>query len=273
MFGVGALPKVDGGAFKAAGPVPILNPFTVSHYKSATLEIDAIQTEYETTDMRTVPPQWIQCDVRQIDMSVLGKFSVIMADPPWDIHMDLPYGTMRDHEMLALPFRELSTTDGYIFLWVTARAMELGRECLQHWGYTFMQELLWIKTNQIQKVAVTGRTGHWLNHVKEHCLVGIKGNPTRPSRVLDCDVLVAEVRDTSHKPDEIYGLIERLSPGTRKLELFGRQHNVQKNWTTLGNQLDGIKLCEADVIDLFNSVYPGDIKDALAKLNVPSSAR
>lgn len=33
------------------------------------------------------PPQWIQCDLRFLDMTVLGKFAVIMADPPWDIHM------------------------------------------------------------------------------------------------------------------------------------------------------------------------------------------
>ena len=39
-----------------------------------------------------------------------------------------------------------------------------------------------------------------------------------------------QVRATSHKPDEIYGIIERLSPGTRKAELFGRPHNVQPNW-------------------------------------------
>ena len=51
---------------------------------------------------------------------------------------------------------------------------------------------------------------------------------------------MAEVRATSHKPDEIYGIIERLSPGTRKIELFGRPHNVNPNWVTLGNQLDGI---------------------------------
>lgn len=38
------------------------------------------------------PPQWIQCDLRFLDMTVLGKFAVIMADPPWDIHMELPYG-------------------------------------------------------------------------------------------------------------------------------------------------------------------------------------
>ena len=39
-----------------------------------------------------------------------------------------------------------------------------------------------------------------------------------------------QVRATSHKPDEIYGIIERLSPGSRKIELFGRPHNVQPNW-------------------------------------------
>ena len=58
----------------------------------------------------------------------------------------------------------------------------------------------------------------------------MKGNPRMLNRGLDCDVIVAEVRATSHKPDEMYGIIERLSPGTRKIELFGRPHNVQPNW-------------------------------------------
>ena len=61
----------------------------------------------------------------------------------------------------------------------------------------------------------SGRTGHWLNHGKEHCLVGKKGDCPKFNRGLDCDVIVAEVRATSHKPDEIYGIIERLAPGTR----------------------------------------------------------
>ena len=34
-----------------------------------------------------------------MDFDVIGKFTVIMADPPWDIHMELPYGTMTDDEM------------------------------------------------------------------------------------------------------------------------------------------------------------------------------
>jgi mRNA (2'-O-methyladenosine-N6-)-methyltransferase len=54
-------------------------------------------------------------------------------------------------------------------------------------------------------------------------------------RALDCDVIVSEVRETSRKPDEIYGLIERMSPSGKKVELFGRPHNCRENWITLGN--------------------------------------
>ncbi|KAJ8710797.1 hypothetical protein PYW08_009312 [Mythimna loreyi] len=201
------------------------------------------------------PPQWIQCDLRYLDMTFLGKFAVIMADPPWDIHMELPYGTMSDDEMRCLGVPQLQDS-GLIFLWVTGRAMELGRECLKLWGYERVDELIWVKTNQLQRIIRTGRTGHWLNHGKEHCLVGMKGSPENLNRGLDCDVIVAEVRATSHKPDEIYGIIERLSPGTRKIELFGRPHNVQPNWITLGNQVDGVRLVDPDLICAFKKRYP-----------------
>lgn len=81
--------------------------------------------------------------------------------------------------------------------------------------------------------------------------MGMKGSPKNLNRGLDCDVIVAEVRATSHKPDEIYGIIERLSPGTRKIELFGRPHNAQPNWITLGNQLDGIRLVDPELVNQF----------------------
>ncbi|XP_015524986.2 N6-adenosine-methyltransferase subunit METTL3 [Neodiprion lecontei] len=206
------------------------------------------------SDLTLYPPQWIQCDLRYLDMTVLGKFAVIMADPPWDIHMELPYGTMSDDEMRQLGIPTLQD-EGLLFLWVTGRAMELGRECLQLWGYDRVDEIIWVKTNQLQRIIRTGRTGHWLNHGKEHCLVGMKGFP-RVNRGLDSDVIVAEVRATSHKPDEIYGIIERMSPGTRKIELFGRPHNVQPNWITLGNQVDGVRLIDPQLIKAFKKRYP-----------------
>ncbi|KAM7366342.1 hypothetical protein PAMP_015790 [Pampus punctatissimus] len=191
------------------------------------------------------PSQWICCDIRYLDVSILGKFAVVMADPPWDIHMELPYGTLTDDEMRKLNIPILQD-DGFLFLWVTGR-------------YERVDEIIWVKTNQLQRIIRTGRTGHWLNHGKEHCLVGVKGNPQGFNRGLDCDVIVAEVRSTSHKPDEIYGMIERLSPGTRKIELFGRPHNVQPNWVTLGNQLDGIHLLDPEVVARFKKRYPDGV--------------
>jgi mRNA (2'-O-methyladenosine-N6-)-methyltransferase len=115
-----------------------------------------------------------------------------MADPPWDIHMSvrcllslqhwrfadsclrfiqLPYGTMNDDEMKSMPIPALQD-EGLLFLWVTGRAMELGRECMQTWGcnlpflssfhsvgsftsllilarYTRVDEMVWVKTNQV----------------------------------------------------------------------------------------------------------------------------
>ena len=194
-------------------------------------------------------------------MSVLGKFAVVMADPPWDIHMELPYGTMSDDEMRQLNVPALQD-DGYLFLWVTGRAMELGRECLTLWGYERVEDIIWVKTNQLQRLIRTGRTGHWINHGKEHCLVGVKGNPVA-NWGIDCNVIVAEVRETSHKPDELYGVIERLSPGTKKIELFGRQHNCQPNWLTLGNQLEGIHLVDPEIEASFWARYPNGQIDVM----------
>lgn len=66
-----------------------------------------------------------------------------------------------------------------------------------------------MKTNQLQRIIRTGRTGHWLNHSKEHCLVGIKGDP-EVNRNIDTDVIVAEVRETSRKPDEVCMISPKL---------------------------------------------------------------
>lgn len=85
------------------------------------------QSAHYCSEVELGEPQWINCDIRSFRMDILGQFGVIMADPPWDIHMELPYGTMADDEMRTLNVPALQT-DGMIFLWVTGRAMELGRE-------------------------------------------------------------------------------------------------------------------------------------------------
>ena len=70
-----------------------------------------------------------------------------------------------------------------------------------------------------------------------------------------------QVRQTSRKPDEMYSLLERLSPGTRKLEMFARQHNVRPGWVSLGNQLNGINIKEPDMRQRYTDAY-GSCPDA-----------
>lgn len=94
-------------------------------------------------------------------------------------------GTMTDDEMRAMPVPRLQDDGGLIFVWVTGRALDLGRECLRHWGrvlvslsrsrchhetdrrtihrYERIEEIVWIKINQLQRLIRTGRTGHYLS--------------------------------------------------------------------------------------------------------------
>eukprot|EP00457_Paulinella_chromatophora_P003447 gb/GEZN01003455.1/.p1 GENE.gb/GEZN01003455.1/~~gb/GEZN01003455.1/.p1 ORF type:complete len:669 (-),score=98.76 gb/GEZN01003455.1/:68-2074(-) len=230
----------------------------------------SLQPPKSAHQTKLYPPQFVKCDVRTFPFKILGDFNVIMADPPWDIHMELPYGTLTDQEMLDLDVGSLSKA-GVIALWVTGRALDHGRKCMEKWGYKLCGELLWVKTNQLQRLTRTGRTGHWMNHSKEHCLLGIKGDPVI-QRNLDCDVICAEVRETSRKPDEIYGLLERLSPNGRYLEIFGRPHNTRDGWVTLGNQNFHTQLAEPDMVERFKEVYPGvEFKD-LTGANVAKDA-
>lgn len=83
----------------------------------------------------------------RLNFEALGKFDVVLVDPPWHINMALPYLTMEDTAVKDLGFEHLQD-QGIIFLWVTGRAMEVGRECLEHWGYSKVDEIVWVKINQ-----------------------------------------------------------------------------------------------------------------------------
>ena len=68
----------------------------------------------------------------------------------------LPYGTMTDDEMKQMPIPMLQD-EGLLFLWVTGRSMETGRECMRVWGYSRVDEVIWVKTNQVRISVLTTR--------------------------------------------------------------------------------------------------------------------
>jgi hypothetical protein len=49
--------------------------------------------------------------------------------------------------------------------------------------------------------------------------------------------MFGNVRGKSQKPEEIYEIIEKMMPGSKKVELFARNNNLREGWLSLGNQL------------------------------------
>jgi hypothetical protein len=64
-----AAAAAEGGAGSAAAPPPVPVPAHLQAVGDA---------------------QWIECDVRALDYSLLGKFGVVMVDPPWEEVTETP---------------------------------------------------------------------------------------------------------------------------------------------------------------------------------------
>jgi N6-adenosine-specific RNA methylase IME4 len=160
------------------------------------------------------------------------------------------------------------------------RTVPLVRRWLERMGYITVAELLWVKINQKNEPNDRGFTGRWINHCKEHLVVGMKRMPGQlksggdaaaahpPPQIpgwtlgLDADVLVSRIREASRKPDEIYAMIERMAPpGARKVEIFGRRHNARLGWLTIGNELAGTHVSEPALRDGLVARYGADALD------------
>ena len=106
---------------------------------------------------------------------------------------------------------------------------------LKEWGYTFIDEITWVKMTVNRRLA-KGH-GYYLQHAKETCLVGMKGNPTYNKDIELSDVIFSPRRGQSQKPEEIYEMIEKLVPNGKYLEVFGRKNNLRDYWVTIGNEI------------------------------------
>lgn len=230
------------------------------HYRIEHPNRPHVDAEPPLSSSITGPMQSIRCNILKFDLRSLGNdYAALVIDPPWDIHTSgqpsgqiaggqtAAPGIVRDRDILELHVETLQKA-GVCFLWVTGRAVDIGRQCLNRWGYSQIEELIWVKTNQLGRTICTGRTGHWLNHTKEHVLVGVKGNPPWLQHGLDTDVLVSTALGRSQKPAELYKIIDRMvGVSAKKLELFGRQSNMRPGWLTLGDEVDRTRIVDPEL--------------------------
>jgi len=167
-----------------------------------------------------------------VDMST-KKYRTIMADPPWDVHQrgknslgaERHYDLMTLDEIKKMPVGDLAEGDAHLWLWVTNATLRDGYDVMEAWGFTPRSPLTWIKPRFT--------LGQYLRNATEHLLFGTKGKAPVQFRSQPT-WMFAPLQDHSHKPEEQYAVIERVSPGPR-LELFARRR--QRGWDVWGNQI------------------------------------
>lgn len=191
----------------------------------------------------------IHADVTCFDFNMLAErqlkltnklFDVIMMDPPWQISSSNPtrgvsiaYQTMKDDIIANMDIPVLQK-DGFIFIWTINSKYKYTLDLMKHWGYSYCDEIVWVK--QTVNGNIAKGNGYYLQHTKESCLVGIKGNPKFVGNVAQ-DVILSKRRGQSQKPEEIYEYIEELVPEGFYLEIFGRRNNLRNYWVTIGNEI------------------------------------
>ena len=145
------------------------------------------------------------------------KYATIYADPPWRFqnrtgkvapeHKRLNrYETMELEDIMAMPVAQVAAEKSHLYLWVPNALLPDGLAVMKAWGFEYKGNIIW------EKVRKDGEL------------------PPARSQV---NLLRAQKREHSRKPDEFIPLIERCSPGPF-LELFAR--GDREGWAMWGNQ-------------------------------------
>lgn len=178
-------------------------------------------------------------------------YDVILADPAtkfvtWSAKgqekgPDAHYSTMTWEELGALEVGQLGRGDAILFLWACWPTLRHSLQLIDDWGFRYVTGGSWHKRTRHGKSGFG--TGYRLRSATEPYLIGTLGNPLTAKNIRnvieteDLDVIDAQLREHSRKPDEQYDVCERIMPrATRYLELFARQE--RPGWDCWGNETD-----------------------------------
>ena len=281
--------KADGGAYKGCPKNDYCQHFVdtgdrpqnfIRDYEEEKRFLDypklneLIKKKNEVLQKRATPPTWIKCDLKSFDLSTLGKFDVVLIDPPLQEYSRRAEALGTDpsnssswtfEEISNLRIDSIAESCCFLFLWVgSSEGLDKGRLLLKKWNFRRCEDIVWIKTNKYNlKRRFYNDNDTLLQHTKEHCLVGIRGQVKRGvdghfiHANIDTDVIVSEEppQGSSEKPQELYKIIERFCLGRKRIELFGEDHNRRPGWLTLGKSLSSTNFD----IDKYNSFFKGDL--------------
>jgi N6-adenosine-specific RNA methylase IME4 len=169
----------------------------------------------------------------------VGHFRACLVDPPWSFRTwsakgkgkgaDRHYTCQTLEDIVALPVSQLMADDAVMFLWVIQSHLPQGLRVIEAWNFTFKTVgFIWIKPRL--GMGFHTRAG------SELCLLATRGKGYARQDKGVRQVVHAEVREHSRKPDEVRACIDRLVGDIPRIELFAREQ--RPNWTAWGNEID-----------------------------------
>lgn len=178
--------------------------------------------------------------------AVAEKHGTILIDPPWRFsnrtgkvgpeHKRLHrYQTLTFEQIENLPISHIALPKSHLYLWCPNALLAEALAIMKAWGFTYKTNVVWYKVRKDGGPDGRG-VGFYFRNVTELLLFGVKGRlrTLKPGRS-QVNMIISRKEEHSKKPDQVYGLIERCSPGPY-LELFARQRVA--GWTQWGDQVD-----------------------------------
>lgn len=170
----------------------------------------------------------------QTKQHVSKKFKTILADPPWEIAQKGKLGASRHYNLMNLeaikniPVTDLAEDNAHLWLWTYPAALEQSFEVVRAWGFEPKSIFTWVKPRL--------GLGNYLRNCTEQMIFATRGKaPIKFKGQMNWGMF--PVQDHSHKPEEVYSIIERCSDGDY-LELFARRPvPSDKNWSIWGNEI------------------------------------
>jgi len=169
-------------------------------------------------------------------MTQQQKVRTVLADPPWDVQQasghrgaNVHYDLLSLDAIKAMPVADLVTADAHLWMWSTNAALEDAFDVVRAWGFIPRSILTWVKPRLM--------LGNYLRNASEQLLFATRGRApvlykSQPTWAF------MPLQEHSHKPEEQFAIIERVSPGPY-LELFARRRPPSdKEWSVWGNEID-----------------------------------
>ena len=161
------------------------------------------------------------------------KFATIYADPPWRFQ-NRTGKVAPEHKRLNRYDTMSLEEKSHLYLWVPNALLPDGLSVMKAWGFEYKGNIIWEKVRKDGGPDGRG-VGFYFRNVTEILLFGVRGDNHRtlaPARS-QVNLIRAQKREHSRKPDEIIPIIESCSPGPF-IELFAR--GDREGWTMWGNQ-------------------------------------